>query len=467
MKFRSISKENFEAFFYGRTPFVKLFTTELEWFVFESEIATILAVMLRCEIDKDFNAVVLGRDMSRKFRAIHIIVSKDSREELINELDNCIDDLANRHVDGLFPQGDEHAEPFSIFSPRISQEKRNHYLRLLTDEPVYFPAKVMMEELAHWFEDPDGIFIRAMQGNEFNSRLFELYLHAVFYELDFEMDRSHPQPDYLLKKAGQTIAVEATTVAEMNDPEELTKFGHDAMKALLTYVDEEMPFKFRHTLLKKVNHRPEPAKLPYWELPHTKGHPFVLAVHDYSKKMSMAVSSSAMQSYLYGLAERDGKLHPIERHGTENRTIPSNFFADERHKHISAVILPTGATIPKFNRMGRVAGLRSPNSFAFIHGARTNHEGELKEFRALVEHPSYREFWHEGIYIFHNPNAVHPLDPSLFPHVVHVFKNGDGIDQWLPSNYTVSSMTEMMIIDQAAADRLWAEFDEIARGRSD
>jgi len=463
MRFRSISKENFEAFFYGRTPYVKLFTTELEWFIFEVEKTTILAVMLRCEIDKDFNAVVLGRDMTRRFRAINVLVSKKSRDELTTALDACIDDLVSRHIDGIFPQGDERSEPFAIFNARVSEEKRNYYFKLLTEDPVYYPGRVIMEELAHWFNDPDGIFIRALQGNEFNARLFEIYLHAVFYELDFEMDRSFPQPDFLLRKAGQTISVEATTVAETESPVGSIEFSEESMKALLRYVNEEMPFKFARALLNKVKHRPQPVGLHYWELSHTTGHPFILAIHDYSRRMSMSFSSSAMQSYLYGLAEHDGKVCPIERHKVDNRTIPSNFFAVERHRHISAVMLATGATIPKFNRMGRIAGLRSPNSFAIIHGARTDAEGEIKAFRCLVEHPSYHEFWHEGIYIFHNPNANHPLDRELFPHVIHVFKSDDGVSQWVPPNYIVSSMTNMIIVDEDAADRLWREFDLLAK----
>ena len=181
MIFYTITQERFNAFFYGRTPYVKLFATELEWFVHEREEVTLLATILRCEIDKDFNAIVLGRDLDRKFRAIHIIVSKETRDEIFNDLNQSIKSLVNAHVDGLFPQGDEKSSPFSIFSRRVSEEKRNRYIKLLTDDPVYYPAKVMMEELAHWFDDPDGIYIRGLQGNEFNSRLFELYLQVMFH----------------------------------------------------------------------------------------------------------------------------------------------------------------------------------------------------------------------------------------------------------------------------------------------
>lgn len=197
--FQSISKEAFEARFYGRNPVVRLISTELEWFIQERGDVTLLAVMLRCKIDKDFNAIVLGRDLGRCYRAIHIIVSESTRDELVQGLNDSADDLFAAHVDGLFPQGDE-SVPFAIFNSKVPEARRNRYYQLLTEDPVHFPSRVMMEELALWFKDPDGVFIRALQGNEFNSRLFELYLHAVFYELEFEIDRSHPQPDYCLRK---------------------------------------------------------------------------------------------------------------------------------------------------------------------------------------------------------------------------------------------------------------------------
>lgn len=460
MRFAPISQERFNAYFYGRTPYVRLFSTELEWFVFESGDITLLATMIRCEIDKDFNAVILSRDLRRKFRAIDIIVSKSSRDELLEELDSYIENLLARHVDGLFPQGDDGHGPFALFTNRLPAEKRNYYLRLLTENPDYFPAQVIMEELAYWFEDPDGTFIRAMQGNEFNSRLFELYLHAMFYELDFQLDRTYAQPDYLLTKARKTVAVEAVTVAEIEGAS-----GRDAvmneeeLEKLRRHVEQEMPFRFARALRKKVSHRPEPAKLAYWELPHTKGHPFVIAVHDYSRTLSMSFSEPALRSLLYGIVINEGQIFKIERHENDGKTISSHFFGHEDNKHVSAVLLATQATLPKFNRMGRVAGLRSPTTFAFVHGIRTNAEGEPKPFKALVEHPQYHEFWHEGVFLYHNPNAITPLDPELFPHVVHISMDDKGMNEYMPANYIVRSTTQMFRLDPDQVESFWQDMD--------
>jgi len=298
--FTSISKSKFEAHFYGRSPYIKQFTTETVWFSYHSGDITLLAVVLFDKTDKDYNVIVLGRDLNRKFRPVHTLVSFPTIEAAINIVNEDIPVILELIVDGAFPQGDEKPSTFAIFASKVAAHKQNRYLKMLLSDPVYYPARVVMEELAHWFEDPDGIFIRGLQGNEFNSRLFELYLQAAFYELDFIIDHSHPQPDYLLFKAGRHVAVEAVTVAELEEDEDVdTPIDESMISALMKHVNNEMPFKFHRTLAKKVRHRPEPTKLPYWDMPHTKGHPFVIAIHDYSKNMSMATSAGALQKYLY------------------------------------------------------------------------------------------------------------------------------------------------------------------------
>lgn len=445
MTFLSISRQKFESVYYGRTPFVQLFSTELAWYCAVVGEVTLLGVLLRCEIDKDFNAIILGRDLAKKYRAIDVIVSLESPEAVHEEMNARVAKLVNAHVEGLFPQGDEPGA-FEIFGPKVSEAKRNHYLRLLLEDAVHFPAKVMMEELAYWFKDPDGNFIRGVQGNEFNSRLFELYLYAMFYGLDFEMDRSYAQPDFLLRKAGQTISVEATTVAEIDPAAPPMEINEAALDDLQTYVNVVMPFKFARTLRKKMRHRPLPTEVHYWELPHTQGHPFVLAVHDYSRRMSMTMSSDAMRNYLYGIVFQDGYFESIEAHVNSEERLPSNFFAKEENRFVSAVMLPTMATIPKFNRMGQIAGIPAPGTVTMIFGKRTDEHGEPRLFSARVDDPSYQEFWHEGTFVFHNPNAVFPLNPELFPHVIHFFETENGYEQWLPANYMISGTTQVIKI---------------------
>jgi hypothetical protein len=467
MSFTAISKDCFNSIFYGRIPFAKLFSEEIEWLKFQSNDVILLAVVLFDKTDKDLNAVVLGRDLRRKYRAIDIVVSKNNKEELIGDLNGKIEKLVAAHADGLFVQGDEATSAFGLFTHRLHPKKRNRYLKLLDEEPGYFPARVMMEELAYWFHDPDGTFIRAMQGNEFNARLFELYLSAMFYELDFESDRTHPQPDFLLKKMGKTVSVEAVTVAEEGVEHENKAINiENFMQEIALHAKEEMPFRFFRSLRKKVEHRPEPLKLPYWDLSHTRGHPFIIAIHDYSRSHSMSFSESALRSLLFGISFDEGVLSRIERHEKDGRTIPSNFFGNLKNKNISAVLLVTQATIPKFNRIGRVAGLRSPVDFAFVSGVRTDSKGVPKPFSALVEHPSYSEYWHEGTYLYHNPNAENPVDEYLFSNIAQIKVDQYGMLERYPPNFTLRSTTQMMKVDPDKIDDIWNEFEKTMKDQT-
>lgn len=439
LHFSEISKEQFDIYFYGRSPYLKTFSEEIRWFKHENDGITLLSTIILCNIDKDFNAIVLGRDLDKKFRAINVLASFDSMDALLNDLNDCIPKMLAQHQNGTFMQGDESTKPFSLFLSKVPEEKRNIYIKMLLEDPLHFPAYIVLEELAYWFKDPDGIFIRDFHSDAFNSRLFELYLNAVFYELDFEMNREYNQPDFLLSKFGVEIAVEAVSIAEIEDPLERKVINDEQMDELRKHVLKVMPFKFARSLLKKVRHCPEPEKVHYWELNHTQNKPFIIAMQDYSKRMSMAFSSEALHSYLYGIDIESGI--PIERHADENRSIKSNFFGSEQNNYVSAVLLTTQATIPKFNRMGILAGVEANGFKVYVSGVKTDKDADPHPFSADVSDPNYQEPWCTAIYMYHNPNAIHPVDYKLFPNVVHVFKKGEHFEEYIPINYILQSTT--------------------------
>ncbi len=189
-----------------------------------------------------------------------MLASFDSVDTLLNDLNSCIPKMLAQHHNGAFMQGDESAEPFSLFLSKVPEEKRNIYIKMLLEDPVHYPAYIVLEELAYWFKDPDGVFIRDFHSESFNSRLFELYLNAVFYELDFEMNREYNQPDFLLSKFGKEISVEAVSIAETEDPLERKIIDEQQMDELREHVLKVMPFKFARSLLKKSPTPPRTKK---------------------------------------------------------------------------------------------------------------------------------------------------------------------------------------------------------------
>ncbi|HFM0618936.1 TPA: hypothetical protein ACG586_004375, partial [Escherichia coli] len=157
LHFSEISKEQFDIYFYGRSPYLKTFSEEIRWFKYEGNGITLLSTIIICNIDKDFNAIVLGRDLDKKFRAINVLASFDSMDVLLNNLNDDIPKMLAQHQNGTFMQGDESTKPFSLFLSKVPAKKRNVYIKMLLEDPLHFPAYIVLEELAYWFKDPDGI----------------------------------------------------------------------------------------------------------------------------------------------------------------------------------------------------------------------------------------------------------------------------------------------------------------------
>jgi hypothetical protein len=72
-------------------------------------------------------------------------------------------------------------------------------------------TREVMAEIARWYDDIDGNFVKDFQSTGFDARLWELYLFTAFTEMGFEIDRSKPVPDFRLSRGDRKVFVEAVT----------------------------------------------------------------------------------------------------------------------------------------------------------------------------------------------------------------------------------------------------------------
>ena len=219
----------------------------------------------------------------------------------------------------------------------------------------------------------------------------------------------------------EKVFIEAVTVnpsENINRPDLPPPQTYDEIEERL---NDYMPIKFGSPLYSKLKKR-------YWEKEHVAGHPLVLAIHDYHNENAMTWSRTALSEYLYGMRNRivDGKpnSHKIKTHRWNGKEIPSGFFYQEQAENISAVMFSNQATIPKFNRMGKIAGLGSANVKMIRNGFLYNPDPEATHpipFSKDVDDQDYEESWSDGLIMYHNPNAIHPVDPDIFPDISHIF----------------------------------------------
>lgn len=421
---RKITRRQFDAYCYARQPLIRIIANEVAWF--EAFDRKILATITFDTIDSDYGYVILARDLRKMFRCVGVSTEFSKTPEEAEELLQA--DISKYENDGqdVYPQGDEREAPYEIFMPVVVDDDLHPYFRVLISEPRFEAARNLIREIVYSYKDPDGHYIKEFQTNGFEARLWELYLYVYLYDEGFELIQGNPSPDFHLSKFGDEFFIEAVTVNPSQDPKrpdaQPPKNNDDAIELANNY----LPIKFGSPLFSKL-------KKQYWDLEHVKGKPVIFAIHDYHMSGSMTWSRVGLSEYLYGFRTRIGQdengrevpvVERIEQHEWNGKVIPSNFFSQPGSENVSAVLFSNAATITKFNRMGKLAGLGSKDVRMLRSGVTFDPAPDAlrpRQFTVDVDSEDYEETWSESVVMFHNPSATIPVDPEAFPSITHLW----------------------------------------------
>jgi hypothetical protein len=459
---KEISKERFNAYVsWTRAPIAQEMSRELEWFADLDE--KVLGVVALDYTDRDFGFVALGRDEKGRFRCIDVETSYQSRSDARRQLFKSIKEH-RQTGDSVFPQGDQDNAGVNLFTAVVEEKKLHEAFKLVRDHDNWSPARAILSEMMRHFVDIDGNFVEQFQTTGFDARLWELYLYAYFLEDGLYVDRPDPAPDFSVVSGRKKVFIEAVTV-NPTAGEIIQKPTYE--KPIVREPDEvvellkgKMPIKFGSALFSKLN-----KKTPYWTLPNVSNRPLIFAIADFHEPQSMTWSSSALFQYLYGVHhefvhDEDGQLIisalKIDKHKHGQKEIPSGFFFLPNAENVSAVLFSASGTLSKFNRMGRLAGFGIPNMTLIRHGFCHDHNPNASLPRPFVHHivPGHcSETWGEGMSMYHNPNAKHPVDPDMFPSIAHHWFENGSIKSVIPDFYPYTSMTlNLLITDDKAED---------------
>ncbi len=310
----------------------------------------------------------------------------------------------------------------TLFQPVVDSDKLNENFKLISTAAANDPSRRMLDEIYHYFEDPDGNFIEQFQTTGFDARFFELYLFAYFTRSGFSVNRTHPNPDFIVSQGDVTVAVEATTVnpsvsgtlaSEGKNVKELTQ------EELKEYISNELAIRFGSPLYSKLQKK-------YWELEHCKDLPFVIAIEAFHDEESLIFSNLALTQYLYGLThsagwDQSGILNinhiSIKEHKVGEKVISSNFFSQPDAKHISAIVFSNSGTNAKFARMGYQHGYGCNVISMRRDGYCLNPDPDAMDatfFSYNLDEPPSVEPWGQGLVVLHNPNCLHPISKGFF-----------------------------------------------------
>ncbi len=396
-------------------------------------------MLVRDRYDQDYGWIILGRDERLRFRSIDVNSSLESADAARNQL---FEQLKEWHAkpDEAYYQGDSSGRPTDFFTPVVPGERLSSRFRTLTEQPRYSPAREIIGAMMRFYQDTDGNFVEQFQTTAFDARLWELYLFAAFTELGFAPASALAVPDFIFSSPAGSLGIEATTVNPSGRREE-TPPQDPAQR--LAYIENYIPIRLARVLNKKLEKRK-----PYWDEPEMEGKPFVLAVQDFRLPGAMRMILGAMSDYVFGVrANAQGACETIAEHAWKDLRELSGFFSFPNAENVSAVIINPQGTLLKFNRMGYIAEFGDRRVSMIRTGAARGPDGPVN-FQHNVHDPGYGETLVEGMVVFHNPNALIPLDPDMIPGASHEFLLPDGtIAAVVPDFHPLFSATAITIDD--------------------
>ena len=265
--------------------------------------------------------------------------------------------------------------------------------------------RAVIAQWANGFQDRDGKFVREFQ-TTFNSGFWELYLFACLKTLDFQVDFRFPAPDFVITNFHNEFCIEA--VIASNALGEEAEWERDAKKRPdLEAVLDTAVIRLSNAIQAKY----QKYLLSYQTLPQVKGRPFVLAVGPFEQPYFWAQNDHAIRQVLYAYDRigPDGKhMHRHSINKKNGAAIELGFFASPRMGDISAVIFSNTAT------MSKVVALNDDNeSLIWFSTLKFNAYGKqaiLKNYQKK----EYQESVLDGLYVFHNHFAKHPLPHNYF-----------------------------------------------------
>lgn len=439
---RQISRDRFNVFAgYCRTPQAVLFGEEISWY--ESESGAIFGLLM-LDTDAEFSGILFARDLANRYRWVNQTGYHPTDASAIAEMQALASEVESR-LEQERVQGDEDAV-IDFFAPAVAPARFHERFKHLAFGDGFSAARDLINVMMAWCENQDGNFVEQFQTTGFDARAWELYLFAMLIEAGYAVSQPSPSPDFLATGLRAGFFIEATTInpsTSGNQPVPSQKPVSDA--DLPSYLQHYLPIRFAGPLCTKLAKR-------YWENPDVSGNPLVIAIQDFHDEMSMTYSGTALLRYLYGVElielEKDDEIEivtrPVAHHHWKGKTIDSGFFSYPDSENISAVIFNASGTLAKFNRIGVKVGLRSPRVTLIHAGLRISSDGQAEETFSGEVKEGYEEGWIDGLEVYHNPSALHPLNPDAFPTARHHFRTDDGFESRIPFGHLITSRTAVV-----------------------
>ncbi|MEV4072010.1 hypothetical protein [Nonomuraea fuscirosea] len=314
-----------------------------------------------------------------------------------------------------------------LFKPIVSAEKSHHLYRRLAQGATHAAARRLMNEKFSEFIDIDRSFVREFQTAGFSARVFELALFSYLQECNLPLNRANSAPDFVTL-GPDPVAIEVTTTNQTqgSEPDDLTYRALE--REDIEEGNRSFIFQIGKALRRKLLHRDAQGRA-YWEKPHVRNTPFVIAVGAFHEQHAQIHPMGPVGQYLYGRravinegspADTKFNTEAFRDHRWGEKTIPSGLFKQAEAAHLSGVLFSNAHTVSMFNRIGTERGYGAPKVSMCRVGTAYNRDPEAADpclFAYVVgDRPANDlETFGEGLHLFLNPWAAIPMSPTALP----------------------------------------------------
>jgi hypothetical protein len=293
-----------------------------------------------------------------------------------------------------------------LFTPVVSESEMHHNFKIMLG-PDSLADRDVLKRWAVGFVDRDGKFAKEFQ-TTFNGSFWELYIFACCKELGFNVNFGFGAPDFVIDNFHNEFCIEARIASnakgEKAEWETDLKIHQPTEQILETAV-----IRLSNALQSKHQKYLD----SYRTLPHVKGRPFVVALSPFEQPYFYAQNDHAIRQVLFGYDRvGPGGEHQLRKVAFKASGAPVELglFTSNKMPEISAVIFSNTATLSK------VHALNGDLTQMMWFSALTFNQQGPEPVLANYEKANYCESLLDGLYVFHNRHALHPLPFSYFNH---------------------------------------------------
>lgn len=332
-----------------------------------------------------------------------------------------------------------------LFNPIVDESRLHQNFRNIIATGNGFNLDVL-NDWAKGFVDRDEKFVEEFQ-TTFNSSFWELYLYAVLKKYNMPVDFSYVQPDFCIPSLNLNIEATIASHAQGTEPE-YTRFNKVSPPDLTDFNFQTI-IRLSNSLTAKHRKYIE----SYSTLDHVKDRAYVVAITNFDQPYSFMACQRPIEAVLHGYyvdEERyatSGQEGPLK--GDEllqvfkdnGSPVALGMFTGPEYKEISAAIFSSCAN------MGKVRAMSSDPSTGIVFNALRLNPVSVKPHHISCPKRQYEENLFDGLRVYHNPFATHPLDTALFRHrsvFQSYFVNGDWVYEQSEGQLLFRSVTTII-----------------------